>query len=166
MMAEKHTPEISKQGLFFLIFGSEYPFLWTTKERIGRAGQNWSNLHTAVPSQDTEAWREQRANKWKRSFSYQNHCESLLQFTWFWHGQFQRHVVSSEISVLIHAPCVPHVSSLTKKLSPPHPSSSNWENLTHDYQGEISAQPFGLFRRPHKAPYPYRLILALVTSSK
>lgn len=45
-------------------------------------------------------------------WTYQNDCESLLQFTWLRHRQLQRHVMSPEISLLVHTPCVPHVSSL------------------------------------------------------
>ena len=48
----------------------------------------------------------------KVQWTYQNDCESLLQFAWLRHRQLQRHVMSPEISLLVHTPCVPHVSDL------------------------------------------------------
>lgn len=43
--------------------------------------------------------------------AHQNDGESFLQFSRLRHGELQRQVVSPEISVLVHAPRVPHVCS-------------------------------------------------------
>lgn len=56
--------------------------------------------------------RRQMGTFWRFFFlfsSYQNGCESFLQLAGLGHGELQRHVVSSEVSVLVHAPRVPHV---------------------------------------------------------
>lgn len=94
-------------------------FFLTEQQREDRGVQDEKQrvqpTHTAVPSRGTGAWREQREDRCKPLFSYQNDCKSLLQFTCVWHGEFQGHVVSPEISVVVHAPCVPHDSSFDQK---------------------------------------------------
>lgn len=98
---------------------NDFFFFLTEQQREDRGVQDEKQrvqpTHTAVPSRGTGAWREQREDRCKRLFSYQNDCKSLLQFTCVWHGEFQGHVVSPEISVVVHAPCVPHDSSFDQK---------------------------------------------------
>lgn len=124
---------------------------FSEQQRTGVLDKQGSNLHTAVPSQDTEAWREQREDRWRRKkkhLSYQNCCKSFLQFTWLGHGQLQRHVVSPEIRVLVHAPRVPHVFLFETKLVQlfffflPLFFHLRGKNLRTVEKGKISARPF------------------------
>lgn len=140
----------------------------------------WTNrdthTHTAVhvPGHWGLEGNKDRTRCKRFSWTYQHACESLLQFARIGHGQFQRHVVSSEIRVLVHAPCVPHDSSLSNKYNffTPPPSSlfyflrkKNLRTAKKKKKGKISSLLLVVvfvLSRPSRAPF---WILLLVTSS-
>lgn len=87
---------------------------------------NRINTHTHTPpqlsmSQDTESWKEQKRETGEKRapWTHQDACEPLLQLPRVRHGQFQGHVVSPEVGVLLHAPRVPHGSSPSNFSPPP-----------------------------------------------
>lgn len=84
---------------------------WTNRD------PTYTHTHTQLSMSQDRGLGRTKGQTDENDFScaYQNACKSLLQFTWIGHGQFQRHVVPPEIRVLVHAPCVPHDSSLTSK---------------------------------------------------
>lgn len=91
---------------------------------------NRTNTHTHTPpqlsiSQDTEGWKEQKRETGKKRapWTHQDACEPLLQLPRVRHGQFQGHVVSPEVGVLLHAPRVPH-GSYSQQLFTPTPRRS------------------------------------------